>query len=254
MGLVYLTNGEMVETTSRWVGSERETFMAIAEIAPLMPRVDSAHQGLLALGKQGATTYAVVDNLEVLDGRHDHLLRAVYYMHRAYREYLMGQLLIDADAIQRVKDSQKAILPRGMTGVKQGYVQEAGNAKLAKQAIAKTPAATHVIAELRLTTNVGGQNVVDEWFAAAQALGAAAQAKSAVLEDTDPELGTKILKARQAWISIVRVVLGVLEHANAPVEKIAALRQPVDDIETRSTARAMGRVQAAPAAPTPPPA
>ena len=95
-----------------------------------------------------------------------------------------------------------------------------------------------------VTATVTGKQVMDEWLAAAGALGAAAQAKSASVPDTDPELGLRILKARQAWISIVRAVLGVLDHVAAPADKVAALRKPVDEIEAKATMRAMARLKA----------
>ncbi len=246
MAFAYWTNGEMVEITSHWVGADRDKFLSVSALTGLMPAVETAHQGMLALQRGTATSdYPIVDSNEVLDGRHDHLMRAVNYLHMAYREYLLGQVHLDSNAVQRVKDSKKALLPHGMSGAKVGYVDEAGNAQLAKEAIAKTPAAGHVIGELRLTSTVTGQQVVDEWFAAAAALGDAVHTKDVTAQARDPQGGVKTLAARNSWISVVRTVLAVLDHVGASAETLAALRNPVDQMDAKATARVAAQRPAA---------
>jgi hypothetical protein len=123
MGLIYFTSAEMVEITDRWVGAERARFLAIPEIAGLMPKVEAVHAGLLSFVKDASEPATIVFSNEVLDHRQDRYMRALYYMHRAYREYLMAQDVFDNAEIQRVKVSQKALLPRGMAGAKVGFVE-----------------------------------------------------------------------------------------------------------------------------------
>jgi hypothetical protein len=84
--------------------------------------------------------------------------------------------------------------------------------------------------------------VLNEWFAAAAALGAAVQAQFATVSATEPEFGAKVLKARNSWISIVRTVLAVLDHTSVPANQVAAIRNPIDVLEAKATARAT-RVQ-----------
>jgi hypothetical protein len=253
MGLVYLTNAEMIESTSHWVETQRAKFLAIPEIAGLMPKVEAAHKGLLDLPKDATVAVnPVAESNAVLDHRQDRFLRAVYYMHRAYREYLLAQPNQDAEELQRVKTSQKALLPRGMSWTKVGYVEEAGNAKLAKETFDKTPAAQQVVGKLRLTDAVTGRQVLDGWFAAAATLGTAVQAQAGQEKNTDPELGAKTLRARNAWISITRTVLSVLGHTDASTSDVLALRGPLDQIEEKATARVMARMKKpTPTTPTP---
>lgn len=254
MGLVYFTNAEMVETTARWVGEERNTFLAVPEIAGLMPKVEAVHAGLLEVVKGVSEPATVAVSHDVLDHRQDHYMRALYSLHQAYREYLLAQDVVDAAELQRVKDSQKALLPHGMTGARVGYMEEAGNAKLAKEAFDRTPAAKLVIGKLRLTASITGQQVMEGWMEAAAALGKAVQDKNATVRDTDPERGPKILAARNAWISVVRAVLAVLDHATGSAKDVAAIRGPVEKLEETVTARVTSKIKAAqpsgPAAPS----
>ncbi len=240
MGLTHLASAEMVQLTGRWLGEQRDLFLSVSEIHALIPRVEQAHQRLLQIASQAAVS-PMPGDLEVLDDRHDHLLRAAYYLHRAYCEYELGQTSIDTSQVQRIKESFKALLPRGLLGTKAGYVAEAANAKMAKQAFDSTPSAQKVVGELRLSATVTGRQLVEQWWAAAAELGAAAQAKATTVPDTDPEQGLKHLRARNAWIAIVRTVLTVLEHTTAAVDKVAALRNPVDEAEAKATVRAMAR-------------
>lgn len=253
MGLNCFTSAEMVETTDRWVGAERARFLAIPEIAGLMPKVEAAHAGLLSFVKDVSEPVTVVFSNEVLDHRQDRYMRALYYMHRAYREYLLAQDVFDDVELQRVKVSQKALLPRGMAGSRVGFVEEAGNAKLAKEAFDKTPEAKIVVGKLRLTSTVTGQQVLDGWQDAAAALGKAVQDKASQVKDTDPERGLKVLQARNAWISIVRAVLAVLDHATGSAADVAAIRGPVENLEEKATARVSAKIKAAqPSGPTAP--
>jgi len=253
MGLTYFSNAEMVETTDRWVGAERARFLAIPEIAGLMPKVEAVHAGLLIFVKDVSEPPTVAVAHDVLDHRQDRYMRALYYMHRAYREYLLAQDEFDDVELQRVKVSQKALLPRGMTGTRLGYVEEAGNAKLAKEAFDRTPEAKIVVGKLRLTSTVTGQQVLDGWQDAAAALGKAVQDKASQVKDTDPERNLKVLQARNAWISVVRAVLAVLEHSTAAAADIAAIRGPVENLEEKATARVSAKIKAAqPSGPTAP--
>jgi hypothetical protein len=250
MGLNYFTNAEMVETTDRWVGAERARFLSIAEIAGLMPKVEAVHANLLNLVKDASEPAAVAVAHEVLDDRQDRYMRALYYMHRAYREYLLAQDEFDNVELQRVKVSQKALLPRGMTGSRVGYVEEAGNAKLAKEAFDRTPEAKIVVGKLRLTSSVTGQQVLDGWQNAAAALGKAVQDKNSQVNDS--ERGLKALQARSAWISVVRAVLAVLDHSTGSAADVAAIRGPVEALEEKSTARVSAKLKAQPSGPTAP--
>jgi len=242
MGLNYLTAAEMVETTKRWLNEERATFESIVEITGLLPRIEEAHLGLVDVAAPGtdedASTYPIVEATGVLDSRHDHRLRAMYYLLRAYREHLLGQTPVDPNAVQVVKDTQKAVFPHGMTGARVGYLEEAGNAKLAKESVEKTPGAKRILGEMRLTATLTGQHLLDQWADAAAALGARVQADRAELPTADPKLGYRVLMARHAWTGIVRTVLSVLEHSTAAPDKIAAIRGPVDAAEQIATRRA----------------
>lgn len=250
--MIYFTNAEMVEITDRWLVAERARFLAIAEVAGLISKVEAVHAGLLSFVEDASEPATVVVANEVLDHRQDRYMRALYYMHRAYREYLMAQDVFDNAEIQRVKVSQKALLPRGMAGTKVGFMEEAGNAKLAKEAFDRTPEAKIVVGKLRLTSTVTGQQVLDGWQEAAAALGKAVQDKNSQVKDTDPERGLKILQARNAWISVVRAVLAVLEHSTGSAADVAAIRGPVETLEEKATARVSAKIKAQPSGPTAP--
>ncbi len=106
---------------------------------------------------------------------------------------------------------------------------------------------------LRLTSSVTGQQILDGWQEAAAALGTAVQDKSSQVKGTDPERGLKVLQARNAWISVVRAVLAVLEHSTGTAADIAAIRGPVENLEETVTTRVSAKIKAAqPSGPTSP--
>lgn len=106
--------------------------------------------------------------------------------------------------------------------------------------------AQHVLGGPQPTAGVTGQTLVAECFAAAAALGEAAQGKTTMLGNRDPEAGATVLPARQQWVSVTRTALAVLGHSGTTPDKDAALRGPVDEHAASATARALE-----PAAPQP---
>jgi hypothetical protein len=244
MGLIYLTLGQMAEVTDGWVGPNRNLFLSVAELKPMMPHVERVHAGVLT-APAGASvpdpsSKEFIKAEKALDHRHDHAYRAGLYLGRSYREWLLAQETVDADAIHELDCTMSLLMPDKGHGVSEPYLTEAGNAQRAQEYLNNFQGAKESIQDIYLAKNVTCADVMNFWFKLAAELGDLERQKTSapsVVKDGSK----KLLLARNDWVNVVSTVLKNMEHATLSVQDQQTLRGPVTAAIESATAKYLAK-------------
>lgn len=230
----------MAELTSSWVGPNKNVFLSIPEIAPLMPHIAAAHDGVLSV-KSGTTPQSPEDKERIAlqkqtDHLHDHAYRAVRHLHQAWREWLLAQDPVDMAHVHAIDTSMNLLQPTGAAGTNEPYLAEAGAAQRAKKMLTGATDVTSTLSKMTLGKGVSAMDVLNLWFEHAEKLGELEASKSSSVPQNAAS-GKTILAARHDWLKIVNTVLANLEQSKAPAENIQAIRGPVDAAADRAYKR-----------------
>jgi hypothetical protein len=232
--LRYLEVGEMLAVSEGWLGKHRQAFESIPEIKPLLPKVEDAQAALThARPSEPAKTDPAVEAISaeqrVLDIRHDHALRALYYGHEALAEHLLAQDPPDTELAEAVRAACRRILPDGLSGTIATYQAESGNASRALEITETDAEIKSALTLLHLTKKVGGHDLLKQWAALGARLGELEHDKSAAVAEAGAVVDPRapLLKARNGWISIVSAVLKVLAHASGPAGAVDTIQRSV---------------------------
>ena len=208
MALKLLTLEEMIYVTQFMVDAEQPTRAAlesVAGLAPLMPHLDQAYNGLLvALDEGQVQSLAELTNaLDEVDLQHDNLARTAYFMLEANIHLSRAHHNDDtAFALERL---QALLFPKGLDVVKASYREEAGQAQKVSSRL--TEENKTVLSSIPM---YGGTllDIVDGWLAAGVRLGELEAQRNAV---NKPGRKRAVARARSQWIHAIRTMRNVVE-------------------------------------------
>lgn len=264
MALRDLSIGTMLVITGAWLDPEKERpiLERLTRVAPLLPDVEAAHEGLIRFQFKAQTASqkarSLMGRTTELDAEHDRMARGLHVICEGLA--LLAKTPKEAEAYLRL---QAELMPTGLAIVTASYLEEAGQAELIDQRLSTGSKA------LLKSTKVHGkqlQTYVNEWKATARALGEAETEKARLLGE---EATGSVGPARNAWTGAVTAVqhmlrrepdltaaerhrlLEPLEAAQAKAaaaKKRAAAGLPVEDEgDVLATAAAGGGPEAVPA-------
>jgi hypothetical protein len=246
--LANLIIGEMIAVTEQWTGPLKPVFLSIPEIAGLMPRVAEDHELLLS-ARQGSSAETLLRSLSEmatsLDGRHDHLQRAVAFLMEGTREALLGLAPADEALAAQIDDAQERLQPDGLAIVKASYEAEAGNSKqMLKLADGELAS---VLSKIPVIQGMTMLDLVHQLGDVGAELGAVEQQKSVAAADAKKQTITPaIVQARmRAWVATVKAVLGALDRSTAAEGDVLQIRQPVIDAVDKARDRKLAERNAA---------
>lgn len=235
MALKHLELSEMVGLTGAWVGAQRTLLQAIPQTAAWLPQLDETHARAVkaqpvSFTEQEAEVAKIVGQQAVLDDRHDDLIRGTSL------GLELEQVLCRASnppRLERAAQCQRALsvlLPRGLLIVNALYVAEAGNAAQTREVLASEEWLRDLLASI--PTSDGGSllTVVEAWCSIGEQLGLLEEKKAAIqarITNTYQTPRAEILAARNAWLALVNMILGIFPLIEGHQDAIEALRAPV---------------------------
>lgn len=245
----HMTLAEMTAVSAQLVDKtrRRETFLSIPEVAPLHPRLKGAHNAVLAAQPSDveptAEMVTVLQKEAVADARHDHLARAATLTLEAEREHCLGATPPDEGRAAMCERVNSQLFPDGLSCIVVSFLAEAGNTARVAKLLEEQPQ----IGKFLQTVTVSTKNkktlldTVHQWIAAGTELGE--------LEHEREDLAAKaagvtskgtIQEARLQWIRVMNGVLANLDLSTAPIEKIEAIRGPIQAASDRAGKRYPG--------------
>jgi hypothetical protein len=219
-----ISAARMVSITEAWLDPTRDRpkFDAIASGKGLLDIIQTAHDGILATHRRddpvSRQVGSISDQQSRLDKRHDRKIRAVYYILTG-----LAEASDDPNEVAALMTARDELLPTGISVTKDSYMDEAGNVELAAKRVSL---ASKGLLKKTATTRGGTVwGVVEEWFAAGRELGTLEHQKDR-LEATPGGSAGEALRARNAWIRVVRHVESTLELEGVNAQlKLAILQQ-----------------------------
>jgi len=249
--LKYIETGEMISITEDWTNGT--AFTSVPEIKPLLGKVEAAHSALLlARPAEAAATPPDVAAISVeqrdIDLRHDHELRASFYLALAAEEHALASDPPDEEQATAFANLRTRLFSSGLGGISATYLAEEGNAKKAEGVVDAEPELKKLLGALHVSKKETGLDLFEGYVALATQLGDLERKKTTALGEDQaqtPATGT-LRAARLGWIRIVGTVLHVLEQADGDVA--AKLRDDVIAIATKAAKKATAAAKAAKAA------
>lgn len=239
--------GEMISISTAWMGPQKTTFLAIPQIAPHFARVESVHQALVD-ARDGASADATLADLtaqaEVLDDRHDHLVRGLYYLFIAARSFELGRDGGNAAKADDIVRASRALFPAQLRAVQASYQAEAGNASQV-ESLATNEFAT-LLGGIHITKDKTALDIAHEIGAVGKSLGDVEHQRSlaAVQIKKDAVTPSEVRRRMREWAQVAEAILINLEIASAPAKDIDVLRQPLlDAVDKAITRRREKRAQ-----------
>jgi hypothetical protein len=223
MALKHLTTAQMVSLSGPLVQAGHPDRMALAtfaELNGLLPKLTTAHTGLL-------DTHTPVDSSEQLvtirqaqkqlDGRFDDLARGIHSLPLALAYLVKSQPLA-----QQLRDLQQVLTPDGLALVQKSYREEAGQAALLESRLT----GDHVSLMKTIQTPEGTlEDAVLEFISTGKQLGALEDSRAAV-QKTGPTPADAV-KARNRWIRTINAMLSLIELLDEPSEAVRAIVQRI---------------------------
>lgn len=230
MALKRLTLGEMITTTKTWIDARsrhHQLLKAVAEVAPLLPRLEVAHKALLSTqpvaNPQAAERMQVVSRL---DDEHDDLVRSLYFL-------LKAKVHKTQDLAERAvwESLSETLLPEGLAVVNRSPADEAGQAGLA---LARLTAEDK--SRLKGLTFDGetAWKLVESYGKVGEALG---QAVSLQLTPAVTTSRAEAATAKNQWIRVVGAIRSTLEMVGPSAEVEHEILGPLAELERRADRR-----------------
>jgi len=234
MALRRLTTPVMVTLTSSLVkpqSPERGAFESVPFLAVLLGKVEAVHNSLLSTQPNGDEKKRAKDiqqELAIVDLRHDDVLRGIWYLLTS-----MSFLTQDLDERELYLSIRDVLLPDGLNAVQKSYVEEAGNALLTQQRLNDS----YRQALRSVKTPVGNAyEFVEEWFQLAAKLNELEQER-APKEENSTQSKQEHLKARNAWIKVIRSIQSISELLEVVPAPLRDFLERVSQAEERAEAR-----------------
>jgi hypothetical protein len=230
----------MINVSTAWVGPKKAAFLAIPQIAPLFTRVEAVHHALI-VARDGASADAILaslnDQADVLDDRHDHLVRAIYFLLLAARSFELGHDSGDEAKAEEITRASNALLPQQLRAIQASYQSEAGNAsQLEALADKEFPA---LLGTIQLKSNITALDLIHEIGTVGRNLGSVEDQRSlaAAQLKKDTVTPSETRRRMRDWAQVAEAILINLEMASASAEAIEALRQPLLDAADKALTR-----------------
>ena len=239
IALRYLDPTEMLALSARWLGESRPQLEAIAEVKPLLPRLDEAHRALdsaqKANGEAGALgerRQRLLSQARELDDRHDHAVRALYFALSAVIEHRLTAEAPDVEEVTALEALRDAVLPGGLAITQASYELESAAAARAADAVAADAASQRLLRGVHVLPRTTGLDLLGLWAELGARLGAIELERASLAGEDGPDP-----KARNGWLNIVATLLSVLDHAHASDRDVRAFRGPLAEACERAQAR-----------------
>lgn len=230
-----LNNLEMLAITSAWAHDPdaKATFLSIAEIAPLHPKVLRINDDLLAIqpttDASSAEVKALVAAAARADVEHDALVRAVSAAIEADRTYCLAVRPPQLARAELAEEIHFKLFPTGMAIVDVSLLAEAGNAARVAGLLDEDPSIAEYLDSIPLRDDRTALELTRRWIAAGKKLGKLEHGRTTLMAKgtTKPLELVAISAVRARWLRLVAQVLSALELSDAPAEAIEAIRGPV---------------------------
>jgi len=246
MAAKWLTTEEMHEISAPMVAKgnpARGAIEGIPLLAALMPSLEAAHAGILAVRPQAEDpkVSALSERQGVLDAQHDDRVRGVY-------NALTGLALVSGAGTELLA-LRDQLFPSGLGHTQTTYRGEAGHgAMVAARLDAKLQARLKAV-------NLHDKNLLDltnEWLGVAEEIGRLEDERARL--SPPPKPSAEITAARLAWIRIVNALQANAELAGIDATTDHLLFAPLRAAEKTANARARRAPVPAPATTTTAPA
>jgi len=238
----------MISLSEQWTGPLKVVFLAIPELAALLPRVQEDHDALLA-ARAGSSAEAMLHTLSEqatgLDARHDHLQRALQYGLLSAREAYLGLEPIDSVLAGQIDAALERLLPDGLEINNASYEAEAGNAaqmvKLADAELAP------LLQQLPITPVVSALDLVHAIGAVGATLGTVEHDKSVTAAAAAQQAiyPAEVRRRMRTWADTLETVLSALSRSKAPADVVTSIRVPVLDAIEKARSRVLAQRNAA---------
>lgn len=222
----------MLVVSGAWLDprKERALLARLARVAPFLPDLQAAHEGLIHCNDEQRTyskeLAALMAKTTVLDDRFDRFARGIYSL-------CTGLACVADDvAARRFEQLLAELMPEGLSIISQRYLVEAGQPELVENRL--SPESRALLAQTHID-GVPLRAYVDEWEKAARALGEAESEKARVTSSKPP---ASLAKARNAWVRVVTLIMQVLDHEDGlGAAERNRLLQPLQKAEAQATSR-----------------
>ncbi len=217
----------MREVTGAWLDPQRDrgALEQVPELVALLPRLEAAHERLVRLQPNAAQQEraSVLRELDATDARHDRFARGLYQVLSGFAE-----LSQDAHLSQSLLELRDRIFPEGLQVIRQSYEDEVTHTRKVRESVTASDRDT-----LAMITAPGGNLAqgLDAWVESGEELGRLLEQHAAQVGQTDssatlPPHPTERLRARYAWMRVVRAVVSVLRMDAKNVGLLARLESP----------------------------
>jgi hypothetical protein len=223
-------------------------------VSVLIPKIEEAHAILLSRqvasppGEVTAKITAIQVKQTALDARHDRKMRGSIKLLEA-----LADLADEPDDARRYLELRDVLCPDGLKGIIKSYVDEAGAATLLQGRLDDPKKK-----QLGKIAIPGGKllDVVNDWMASAEELGALESDKTALTKLAEAPEGRRpqdAIDARNRWIRVVAALETALAISGADEATVAAILAPLQEAEAKA-ARRKATAGRAPATESPKPA
>lgn len=235
MALKHLEYSEMVGLTAAWVGSQRPLLQAIPQTAAWLSQLDEVHARIekaqpVSFAKLHAEIAKIVGQQAFIDDRHDDLIRGTSLGLEAEQALCRASNPPRLERAAQCEEALSTLFPKGLTIIRALYVSEAGNAARTRKLLAAEEWLRDLLASI--PTSDGGSllTVVETWCALGEELGLLEEKKAAIqarIAGTPQPPRAEMLAARNAWLVLVNMLLGLFPLIEGHQEAIETLRGPV---------------------------
>ncbi len=242
MALKRLLTEEMIQVSTTWKDPKskaRKAILATPELAPLIPRLDGAHDALAAAG-QPSTDDPRLGEISVQEGkldlRHDDIIRGSHLLLTA-ASLLLGEDNGGAELIT-LRDT---LIPDGLQSTQKSYRAQAGQAaQLDKRLTPDVRSDLDAIAVGPKSAKAVLGQYIDEWVTIGGKLGTLEDEKGRLLAapvDPGTGAGAALLKARNTWVRVVNAMVANAELAEIDPEVDALVFGPMRAAEAAADRR-----------------
>lgn len=255
MNLKSLSVASMIMVTGRWLSGEaRATIDGLALCRSLLGKLDEVHQGLIVVQPQQSNLNSAVKDaraaVNLCDGTFDSRGRGLFRALQAFES-----LSEDPNTAAIYTAAREAIFPKGLSVLMLPYLQEVGEARLAKQRLRQEQ--REVLDRTPLGPFTVGETF-DRWLAAADdletKLKARDTAEAALLSAPDLISSAAAHEAKLDWVRTVRAFLTNLELESTDANTRSTLLKTLQEEVARAAPPSEAPAKNPPAVPNPSPA
>ncbi|HEU4410210.1 MAG TPA: hypothetical protein VFS43_33450 [Polyangiaceae bacterium] len=244
MALKNMSTETMLALSAAWTDPQRDRPALGASVAaPLLPKLDAAHEGLAATAQPATAAEAERELAELqakeaeIDRVHDRKVRGTFYVLTG-----LAELADDPEVAESRLDLRDALIPAGLAATQRTYLEEAGDV----EALPKRLDDDHR-EELGQVAVGDGRTLADEvdaWTSSARQLGEL-EAKRAELvakrAAAAPERSSSVARARNRWARVVKAIAQAIELDDTIAPRLdEAFLTPLRLAEAKADRKARG--------------